>query len=352
MLFFLLFLVQTSSYAQVKHIVPFNLQRIARVTGKSLPGEQFPSPNRTDELYNVGGTDLGIAWDMGNGKTGFFFGDTYGKDWVPTKGGGPGNAVDWRSNVLGISGDQNLADGLQFDEMISRQIIPSPHQTDGRGSHTSIPTAAIHANGADYVHYMDVRKWGKAGSWATNSSSLYKSSDHGKTWHVVPDLKFSASSKFAQVAYAEKDQYVYMVGTNAGRSGPAWLARFKEEDIELQANYEYWNKAKGWCKGDERQADQIIDAFVGEVSLLYYPRLKRWLITYLNENRNALVMRDAETLTGTWSEENLLVSGAEYPALYGAFMLPSTGDDKLYFTMSMWQPYNVFLMRTTLKFEE
>ncbi|MGY4386140.1 hypothetical protein ACVWYN_003190 [Pedobacter sp. UYP24] len=351
-LIYLLVFISTSIYAQVKHILPFDLQRIARITGKSLPGEQLPNPSRTDELYNVGGTDLGIAWDMENGKTGFFFGDTYGKRWLLTKRGGPGAAGDWRSNVLGISGDKILSDGIKFDKIFSQEIIPSPHQTDGKGSHTSIPTSAIHANELDYVHFMDIKKWGKAGNWFTNYSGLFKSADHGVSWYPIKELKFSESSKFAQVAYAKKDCYVYMIGTHAGRSGPAYLARVKEQDIEHLELYEFYNKVMGWCKGNELFADEIISGPVGEASLLYHTKFKRWIITYLNEDKSALVLRDTEKITNDWSYEKILVSGKEYPALYGAFIYPLTDSDELYFMMSMWQPYNVFLMRTRLKFEE
>src|SRR5690606_4630213 len=54
---------------------------IARITGKSLPSDTIPNSNRTVERWDIGGTDLGIAWRMGNGHTGLWFGDTYGADW-------------------------------------------------------------------------------------------------------------------------------------------------------------------------------------------------------------------------------------------------------------------------------
>jgi len=336
---------------QTQHgIIPFNVKRIARVTGKSLPGENLPNPNRTDEQYDLGGTDLGIAWEMGKGRVGFFFGDSYGSDFKVVKEGGPGKAGNWRSNVLGISTDHKPEDGVLFDTMLYRQVIHSPHITNGTGSHTAIPTAAIHISGVDYVHYMDVRKWGKPGAWITNFSALYSSSDQGRSWYPCKEVRFAATSNFGQVAYAKKDGYVYMIGTAPGRWGAAYLSRFREKDILNQPGYSYWNKERGWVLNDEASATPVIDAPAGELSLVYHSRFKRWIVTYLNEKKRQLVMRDAAEASGPWSEEKILATAAEYPGLYGAFMYPVKPDgDELYFLMSMWGPYNVFLMKADLK---
>ncbi|WP_316789070.1 DUF4185 domain-containing protein [Pedobacter frigoris] len=331
-------------------VVPYEIARVARVTGKTQPGEHLPNPNQTHDRYDIGGTDLGIAWDMGDGKTGLLFGDTYGKDWAPVKEGGPGRAGNWRSNVLGIAEDRQLEDGITFTSMISHELIPSPHIVDGSGSHTAIPTAAVNIAGVDYVHFMDIRKWGGPGSWATNYSGLYRSPDKGKRWEKCNEIRFSANSNFAQTAYAKKSGYVYMTGTVSGRWGAIYLARFKESAILKQEQYEYWNKTKGWVSNDEKAADPIINAPAGELSLAYYTKFRRWIITYLNEDKHQLVMRTAKEISGIWSAEQTLASAAEYPGLYGAFIYPGYGNtDQLFFLMSMWQPYNVFLMKARLK---
>jgi len=144
-----------------------------------------------------------------------------------------------------------------------------------------------------------------------------------------------------------------MIGTNSGRWGAAYLARFKPADITNQEKYQYWSRRSGWATSDESKAEAIIEAPLGELSLLYHPKYKRWILTYLNEKKGALVMRDAISITENWSEEKILASSADYPGLYGAFMHPvSSQGDQLYFMMSMWFPYNVFVMRATLKFAE
>jgi len=331
-------------------VSPYGIVRIARVTGRTLPGETLPNPNQTDERYDVGGTDLGIAWQMEDGKIALVFGDTYGKDWKPSGAGGPGAAGNWRSNVLAISKDCNLEDGLSFSHMVSKELIPSAHVTNGTGSHTAIPTAAVNIDGVDYVHCMDVRKWAEPGSWLTNYSAIYQSVDHGENWTRCAGVHFTEFSNFAQVAYAKMGGYVYMTGTASGRRGAVYLARFKSADILHQERYEYWNKAAGWQINREDQADPIISAPAGELSMVYYRKYKRWFITYLNEDKHELVLRTARRLNGVWSSEHCLASAADYPGLYGAFIYPGYEDtDEIFFLMSMWQPYNVFLMKARLK---
>ncbi|MDR2058279.1 MAG: DUF4185 domain-containing protein [Dysgonamonadaceae bacterium] len=331
-------------------ILVSNLAKIARVTGKTLSGEGIPNPNKTDERYNVGGTDLGIIWDMENGYYGLFFGDTFGRNFLPV-GGGPGSAGDWRSNVLAFSSDTDLDDGLSFSGMAldnsgnAREIAYAAKNTSGNGDYTSIPTAAIHADGVDYLHYMNIRTWT---GWITNYSALYASKDHGETWKRCSEIIFQSNSNFGQVAYAKKDGYVYMMGTPAGRDGSACLARIPEKSMLKQADYEYWNENEGWVKGNENAATILIGGRVGEASLMYHEKFKRWIYAYVDAD-SGLIYRDAQEITGPWTPEKGLVTSG-YPGAYGQFMHPcKASDNRLYFTMSQWDPYNVFLMRADLR---
>ncbi len=323
---------------------------ISRVTGRSLPDEHFPNPNKTHERFDVVGTDLGICWAINTNETGLFFGDTFGGDWKPeNRNTGKSN---WRSNVLAFSKDNNLEDGLTFDQMLTdknghaEQIIFSKHDVSGSGSFTAIPTAAIRVRGIDYVHYMDVRKWETPGKWKTNFSALYKSTNSGRDWKKCTDVVFDSTSNFSQVAYAKRAGFVYMLGTGAGRFGAAYLARFAEKNILNQNQYEYLNHKHEWVKGRESNAAPIFGPSVGELSLIFNSTYKRWIVTYLNEQKHQIIYRNAPTITGEWSEEKVLVDLKEYPGAYGGFIHPkSEKGSNLYFLMSQWNPYNVFLMK-------
>lgn len=327
--------------------------RIARITGVPMIGETLPSPNQTAEKWNVGGTDLGIIWELTPGKYGMFFGDTFGADFKPNPAAPGPNGTSWRSNVLAFSEDQNLEDGMTISDMAknkagnAREIVYGGKDVSGHGNWTSIPTAAIRANGTDYVHYMNIKSWD---GWVTNYSGLYKSTDNGQTWKRCNSVKFAGESNFGQAAYFKKDGYVYMLGTQTGRNHPAYLARFKEADIENQHAYEYWDgNAKTWAKGDESKATILIPGTVGEASLIFNESFQKWIVAYFNEARYNITLQHADEITGPWSEPIELASGHKYAQLYGSFFHPlSTKGRNLYFSMSMWLPYNTFLMKVEL----
>lgn len=83
--------------------------------------------------------------------------------------------------------------------------------------------------------------------------------------------------------------------------------------------------------------------------VIYNETHKKWIIAYFNADRYNITMRTAEDITGPWSEPYELANGREYAQLYGSYIHPlSVTGDNLYFTMSMWMPYNVFLMKAEL----
>ncbi len=334
-------------------VIPGPVKKVARVTGAARATDTVPNPNRTDHFYNVGGTDLGIAWEMGDGTVGLFFGDSYGRDFKPGAGG-PGNAGSWRSNVLAFSTDKEPANGIRFDSMRTaagskdaREIIPSRHDPDCKGDHTMIPTAAIHAGNREVVHCMNIHCWEVPGKWRTNYSALFFSEDRGNTWRSG-GVRFTADSKFAQAALAKKDGFVYLYGTPAGRQGAIYLLRVREEAIAFKNAYEYWSK-NGWVKERETAADPVVEAPAGEMSVRYNQQLKRWIMLYLDAGRKAIVLRDAPEPQGIWSAPEIVVRSSDYPGLYGSFIYPFESDTQLYFLMSEWKAYNVFLMKVDLK---
>lgn len=326
------------------------ITRIARVTGRSISGEIFPNPNKTDQVWDVGGTDLGIIWETTPGNYGIFFGDTFGNDFSPNAANPGPNGSRWRSNVLAFSKSTNLDQGIVFDNMVTHSDGKAKELLPGAlaGSTSTIPTAAIRVNGVDYVHSFKVNSW--TPDLSTTYSTLYKSTDGGQNWSRVSTVTFSSDSRFALVGLFKKDGYVYMIGTPTYRNKPAYLARFKEEDIENAGNYEYWNGTnKQWVKGDESQATVLIDGTVGELSVIYNQTYKKWIVAYFNAADYNITMRIADDITGPWDKKFVLATGANYPQLYGSYFHPlSTRGDYLYFTMSMWMPYNVFLMKVEL----
>lgn len=329
--------------------------KVARVTGATPAGETLPNPNQTKSQYGLGGTDLGIVWDAttdpAHPKVMIAFGDSF-DDWGGNGGGGTG----WRGNLLALSEDQDLSDDLKFTTMIAdpatpnyaKEIIHSDHNTDGNSDYTAIPTSGVSVGNRSYIHYMQIKNWGASGRWNTNFSEIAYSDDDGQTW-TKSGVKWAADSKFGQAAFIKDGGYVYMFGTPAGRFDGAYLARVPEADVLTKEKYEYWN-GSDWSVNDESAAAKVIDDPVGELSVAYNSYYHKYIMTYLNEDRAAIALRSSSELTGGWSGESEIATGDEYPALYGAFIHPWSLQGKdLYFLMSQWGPYNVFLMHSTLE---
>lgn len=335
-----------------------NLKVVSRVTGAEdnrapMPTPEFTLDNATDTRYNVGGTDLGIVWELDPGRYGLFFGDTFGSDFAPNFAAPGPSGGSWRSNVLLFSDDGDLSDGMTIDGAAvdaagrAREICFSAKDTSGNGDYTAIPTAAVRANGYDYVHYMNIKTWN---GWVTNLSSFYRSGDDGTTWERCNNTVFNGWSNFGQVGLFNKEGYVYVVGTVSGRANKPHLARVVERNIERVAEYEFWNGTrKEWVKGNESAATVLIDDIAGELSIAYHRRYGKWIILYFNDPRYEITYREANEITGPWSEPRRIAGGNVYPQLYGSYIHPlSLEGDKLWFVMSMWLPYNTYLMSVDL----
>jgi len=335
----------------VASVTPRNLTLLAKITG---PG----SINQTDTKYQVMGTDLGIMWDSGQGQVMMVFGDTYGRGWGGD-GGGPDTA-DWRCNILALSSDRNPDDGLNFDTMIQDMPGRAKQFLDckqiNHNEKTVIPTAGVTVGSRHYIHYMSVNHWGPPGRWYTNYSGMAYSDDEGENWIKDPNVRWindaTWSNRFQMAAFVKDGGYVYMFGTPNGRFGNAYLVRVPENSILNKSAYQYWDGAT-WQTGHEAAAAPIVIAPVAELSVQYNSHFRRWIMTYFDDPRAAIILRDSPSLTGPWTGQKILVKGSDYPALYGGYIHPGFNDrDKVYFAMSQWKPYNVFFMRAQLTLDK
>lgn len=304
---------------------------VAQLTG---PG----SINRTDERWNVHGTDLGHLFEH-EGQLVMVFGDTFGPD-----------KRDWRSNALARL-SQVTRDGLLIGSMVSdergwaRELLRSK-KVDGV-EHTIIPTNGVSVGSRMFLHAMSVRTWGRPGRWECNHAMVAYSDDGGERWDTLGSPRWDGGSNFVQVAFVRHGGHVHLFGIPAGRFGGVQLARVPDEQLLDAGSYRYWD-GLSW-QSEPRRAETLVSAPVGELSVQWNESLGSWLMAYLDEHRAAIVFRRASSLTGPWGPPRVVAGAADYPQLYAPFLVPglSQGRD-VHFTMSMFGPYNVFLMRVSL----
>ncbi|NUS45545.1 MAG: DUF4185 domain-containing protein [Mycobacteriaceae bacterium] len=327
---------------------------VSQLTG---PGSQ----NRTDFRWQVLGTDLGLMWESKPGQVAVMFGDTFGGGWQP--GRPPPKTADWRSNVLAFSSDRKLDDGMSFDGM----VLDRPcHAAELLGSAklrnwetTTIPTSGFALGNRQYVSYMSIRRWSYVpGMWYTNYGGIAYSDDGGQTWVKSDHARWGDLFGFGQFQVStmvpHKDGYVYMFGTPNGRIGKIGLARVPKSQVLNKSAYQYWRDGQWiptaqvhllpWSPAGQLAASPILDSVSGELSVRYDNASDMWQLVHLDPLRGAVTLRNSKSPQGNWSEGATLVDTARYPKSYGGFIHPWSTAKDLYFTISEWDPYNVFLM--------
>lgn len=318
------------------------------------------SPLDTPSKYGIGGTDLGFMWDNGNiarPQVLMAFGDTMGDCTVP------GN--QWRGNVMFRTSDSDLSDGLGIDSVLTdeaglaKEMVP---RTGAPGEVTIIPTAGISVDGIQYLRFMSVHHWGIPTTWDTNYSGLAYSEDNGETWTVDsalarpitdhvdagPEAPEKDDSWFdAQMSsfVDGRDGYIYEYLTPSGRHGAARLARVPKADIRDASAYRYWN-GSSWS-ADIDDAEVVLPRQVSELSVQWHPGLERFVSMY-SSGMKSVMIRTAPSPTGPWSRATTLIDYSVLPGAYGGFIHPWSNGDDLYFVVTTWDSYNVFLAHTDL----
>ncbi len=310
------------------------------------------SVNRTDKRWQVYGTDLGISWESAPGQIATAFGDTVGVGFHPPGGMGP----DWRSNVLAFSSNRDLSHGIIFDRMVTdgrchaAQVLAS-RQKDNIEI-TTIPTSGFALGSRQYMSYMSVRTWNSLpGTWFTNYGGIAYSDDDGQSWTKDPYARWDdifGLANFQVAAMVPQGDYVYVFGTPNTRLGSVGLARVPKAQVLDTSAYQYWREGRWTPVGGSASATPIVDAPAGELSVRYDAARGVWQMSYLDTTAAAIVLRESNSPQGVWSAPTQTVPVSRYAELYGGFIHPwSTGSD-LYFTMSTWSDYNVYLMHAKI----
>jgi hypothetical protein len=321
---------------------PSDTYQVARLTG---PG----SINHTDRRWDVVGADLGHMF-LADGRMFVTFGDTFGGPpaypfFSVSHGGHRANSMAWIDPAATVP-----ANGLHFAGMITdasgaaKELISASHGEAG-----VIPTYGVSVGRRMFLHYMSVREWASPGHWTLDHSGIAYSDDGAETWTRAPEATWPGDSNFGQVSLVHQGAHVYMFGIPGGRYGALRLARVPENHVLDTAAYEYWSGA-AWSPGDLAAAVDVVPPPVGELSVQWSSHYRHWLMAHLVDPTGEIVLRLSDSLTGPWSAPQVVVTSAEYPQLYAPYITPLWNDGPdIYFTMSVFDHYQVYLMHTSLR---
>ena len=323
------------------------VKRVAQLTGHD-------SLNSTAR-FEIAGQDLGSMFQA-DGKTWFVFGDTFGQRDPGFTGGGGG---EWRSNTMAYTTDTDPTDGIRLDGWIvgddgrAKELLPS--EKVDNSEMTVIPTYGFGVGSTMYLAFMSVKHWGDPGEWETNSGGLARSTDGGQTWRKLDSPRWSGDSHFVQVSVATIGDDLFFWGVTHGRFGGVRLMKVPEEKVEDRSAYRYFTGldqagAPQWS-ADEAAATTIVKDTVGELSVVWNAHLSRWLMTYSNGGTGDVSIREGVNPWGPWGAAIPLVTAAAVPGLYAPYQLPQyvgNGGATIYFTLSIWNPYNVYWFKADL----
>ncbi len=357
-------------------------KKVCQLTGDFDRERQVPVRNPSDELCGVIGTDLGIPIEHKE-RLYLLFGDVQQR-----------KENRWLRDPIAYtdSTDPENIDLTYFvdDDGLFRPLtIPGISQLG-----FEVPGGAISLGESMYVVFTTDHSTTKI----MGRSVLAVSEDDALTFRQLYDL---STSKFINVAMAEVESSrmrglpadcgtVLMWGSGQYRRSDPYLACVPSRAIRDKSAIRYYagqdKSGKPVWKQDEAEAVPLFShRQLGELSVVWCEQVQHWVMLYNCNSPICIMCRFAKEPWGPWSEPEILFDCYEdgygifvhFPGeagpngvilsdpgheeiqggCYGPYMLErySRGDAgrcTIYFVMSIWNPYQVVLMRADIGLPE
>ncbi len=358
--------------------------KISQLTGDYDKHLNKPTLSQAYSRYRIEGTDLGVPFEDGD-ITWLLFGDT----WGPKSG---------LHDAIGYTTDKNPEDGLNLDFVIDDMgiyqgvIIPGVSTTGA----FEVPTDGLVINDEFFLwittDHSDKISMGRSVLATANRANALKGQ-----YSKVYDLSISKFINVSVVKIKNSDWDFFPQHEGDGlvlfasgdyRKSQIYLAYQPITEIKNKKSIKYFAGIKDgkplWNKKEEdaQPIFRLTNPGVGELSASYNKFIKKWILLYNHDDPRGINLRTADAPWGPWSEprvifqpwddkgychfihtswefencDNLHNKGREneWGGEYGPYQFEhfATGDNQsttIYFTMSTWNPYDVVLMKSTLR---
>lgn len=367
-------------------------QKVCQLTGDQDRQVGQPTTNQTQSRFGVVGTDLGSSFEHA-GRTYFLFGDTVragGRAQPDEEGSRPGEGND----SIAVSDD------LAPDDCLDLSFVSGP---DGRFRSPrvpgvslmgfEVPTSGFSDGQQMYVFFATDRS---AQQQELGRSVLARSSDGGANfeflYNVSTKVLLHTSSAVVENATVPglpraDGKGVFIWGSGRYRKSDPTLAYLPLATAADRSTLRFFagideQGAPRWSDDDSTSATLFPQGCVGELSTGWNPFLQKWLMLFNCENPRGIILRSSDAPWGPWSEptvvfqpwddggycnfihaswefrncDNLHGSGRQniWGGSYAPYQIHSLargqeGETTIYFVMSTWNPYQVVLMRSTLR---
>ena len=236
---------------------------------------------------------------------------------------------------------------------------------------STVPAGACSVNGVLYVFMMDVTHWADIPDPDTRARPvLIKSTDNGASFSSV--WLGTETSKFINTApilgphpTVASRQVVYLFGSGRYRNSSVYLAYAELEDIEFPNRYQFFkglqNGVPQWTSLESQAVPVVSGVKVGELSIAWNNYLHQYLLAFCDglAAPYGFYLRASPKPWGPWSAGKLAFDGSVahdwyesgWRGVYGGYLLSELTADsgrKAYFTISLWVPYNIFLMEVAV----
>jgi hypothetical protein len=400
-------IVQADVEKRALHWVPGSTQRLCQLTGDSDP-QGYPKLTKT-RPYDIDSTDLGIVVDHvvnGEYRTYFFFGDTIPADPDHEMNG---DAIAWTTYNDPEPYGVRLNIVTNQDGLFRRLVVPGIDPM----REFEVPSGGFSHGNKLYLFVTDDHfKEPPRFPWKNDEDSMGRSllvqaddsdpafTHPGRDFYQVYEVsnrndEGAGGFKFINVAAwkisnsdwpglpdsgLESPDGLILIGSGRYRESLLHLAyvplaRIEEPD---KAAWQYFKgfgsplQGTGPC-GRPLWADTQAEAtplffdnpWYGELSLTYNAQVGLWLLTY--NAPPGIWLRYSMWPWGPWSQPELLFEytrdgGSNFiqpgGGVYGPYQMhrysrwdPWSQTLTIYYTMSTWEPYQVMLMRSSLKLE-
>jgi hypothetical protein len=271
--------------------------------------------------------DLGIArWDDARGANALMFGDNFTS--VGLQGEWQSPSIVMYSDNFDVLGVPSVSSGIlsmcRKPNIVAgkrSQLWPYNHEVNGPPGtfSTVLPTDFIKLGDWWYVHVMVTRGLGHE-LWTE-----WQRSKDLVTWEWVSKLEPPQPHR-TMLTFDLIGDSVYLFGTGGlVRNQPIWAWRCAPEDI---ANWDKWIPLNG--------GNPVLDGQFGE--LCFRTVQGRSVLSYFDGPGYKCSARLAATPTDDWrlSPRIDYALGAQYPQLYGGYIVPHSKLDKMGFVVSQW----------------
>jgi hypothetical protein len=326
--------------------------RTAQALPPTVKISDLTGPGSSAEKFGVGGTDLGIAVALADGRTGFIFGDTFDE----FRAGGPG----WRSPVMlraRHACGQSLNDGIVFDDAVggdyARQLWDYGHDGppwNNGGFSTMLPADAITIGERLYLFVMVNR-----GLHNVLWTEIIYSDDCGETWHDAgPDARRLGSHQDGrqQLITWERDPetgLVYVVASAFNRRENAYLYQVHADDLLDRSAWHPWTG--GWLRSSPKPLLPV-GTTVGEMSLRRVEN--HWVFSYFESNSGTIRVKVLNSPTDDMSAAPTTTvlrntawaspkcsppvgcAAGTLSQLYGGYIVPGSTLRNLHLVVSHW----------------